>query len=89
MLGSAVLSVVFALARIALVLQIQYRQPTATSIMIQIAAGGLLAVALGIFLTRLLSVNDRRRRRLVFAACFVAAIPGLASLVSLLSISLQ
>ena len=89
MLGFAVLSVVFALARIALGLQIQYGQPTVMSIVIQIAAGGLLAAALGIFLIRLLSVDDRRRRELIFAGCFVTAIPGLTSLVSLLSISLQ
>jgi len=53
MLGFVVLSIVFALSRAALVIQVQEREPTVVSVVIEIAAGGLLGLALGVLLVRL------------------------------------
>lgn len=89
MLGFVALSIVLALARAALVIQIQNREPTAVSVVIQIGAGGLLGLALGLLLVRLLSVRNRPTRNLIFAGCLVTSIPGLAYLVSWLSMTLS
>ena len=87
MLGFGVLGTVFAMTRAAFVIQVENREPTTISILIQIAAGGLLGVALGIFLVRFLSVRSRATRNLIFASCLVTSVPALAYVVSWLSLN--
>jgi hypothetical protein len=89
MIGFALLGVVLALARIAIFLQVEHGEPTTTSVVVQMAAGGILSLALSRSLVRLFRVASRDHRILMYAGCCLMCIPGVAYAVALLSIALQ
>jgi len=89
MIGFVVLCFVLALARVAIALQVEHREPTTASIVVQIAAGGLLSLALSRLLVRLFRVASRDHRIIVYAGCFLTCVPVVSYAVALLSIGLQ
>ncbi len=88
MIGFVVLCFVLALARVAIALQVAHREPTTASIVVQIAAGGLLSLALSRLLVRLFRVASRDHRIIVYAGCFLTCVPVVSYAVALLSIHL-
>ncbi len=88
MIGFVVLCFVLALARVAIALQVEHREPTTASIVVQIAAGGLLSLALSRLLVRLFRVASRDHRIIVYAGCFLTCVPVVSYAVALLSIHL-
>ncbi len=84
MIGFVVLCFVLALARVAIALQVEHREPTTASIVVQIAAGGLLSLALSRLLVRLFRVS-RDHRIIVYAGCFLTCVPVVSYAVALLS----
>ncbi len=86
LLALLILGVVFALARFALHLQIRAREPTLASIGIQVMAGAVLGLLMGSFFTRMLRADTRGARLLIYSCSFLVAIPGLATVVSLMTL---